>query len=169
MGGTHMRGPFTRRRLLISGGVAAATVPLLAPRPAAASATGALKTLVSPVRVFDSRAPGNFFGRKLAAGDVVAVAVSGAYQGNDVASAVFVNVTVTATEGAGYLAVVGEDSSGEQPAPTTSNINWSTSGVTLANLALTTVGSENSVAIWCRGQGRAHVIVDVQGYVPFVT
>src|SRR5690606_27634387 len=101
----HMRGPFTRRRLLISGGAAAAAVPLLASRPVAAAATGALTTLRTPVRVFDSREPGNFFGRKLAAGDVVAVAVSGAYQGDDIATAVFVNVTVTQTEGAGYLAV----------------------------------------------------------------
>lgn len=163
-----MRGPFTRRRLLISGGAAAAAVPLLAARPAAASATGALTTLLSPVRVFDSREPGNFFGRKLAAGDIVAVAVSAAYQGDDVASAVFVNVTVTQTEGAGYLAIVGEDLSGEQPPPTTSNINWSVANITLANLCLTTVGGENSIAVWCRGQGRAHVIVDVQGYVPFV-
>jgi hypothetical protein len=159
---------FTRRRLLVVGGAAAAA-PLAAGSPAAAAASGpALKTLLNPVRVFDSRAPGNFFGRKLAAGDVVAVAVSGAYEGDDIASAVFVNVTVTQTEGAGYLAVVGEDLSGERPPPTTSNINWSTNGLTLANLALSTVGGENSIAIWCRGGGRAHVIVDVQGYVPFV-
>lgn len=159
---------FTRRGLLVAGGAAAA-VPLAGAAPAGAAAAGAtLKTLLTPVRVFDSRAPGNFFGRKLAAGDVVAVAVSPAYEGDDVASAVFVNVTITETEGAGYLSVVGEDLSGEQPPPTTSNINWSTSGLTLANLALSTVGGEHSIAIWCRGAGRTHVVVDVQGYVPFV-
>ena len=159
---------FTRRGLLVAGGAAAAA-PLAAAAPAAAAASGAtLKTLIEPVRVFDSRAPGNFFGRKLAAGDAVAVAVSGAYEGDDIASAVFVNITITGTEGAGYLAVVGEDLSGERPPPTTSNINWSTSGLTLANLALSSVGGEHSIAIWCRGAGRTHVIVDVQGYVPFV-
>ena len=158
---------FTRRGLLGAGGAAAA-IPRAAGAPAAAAVGGTLKTLSNPVRVFDSRAPGNFFGRKLAAGDVVAVAVSGAYEGDDIASAVFVNVTITQTEGAGYLAVVGEDLSGEQPPPTTSNINWSAAGLTLANLALTTVGGEHSIAIWCRGGGRAHVIVDVQGYVPFL-
>jgi hypothetical protein len=79
----------------------------------------------------------------------------------------FLNVTITATEGAGFLRVRGSDSSGEQPVPATSNVNWSQNGQTLANLALTTVGSEFGVEIFAGGAGRTHVIVDVQGYVPF--
>lgn len=162
---------FTRRRVLVAGGAAAAA-PLATTGRASAGAAGngSLKTLGTPVRVFDTRLPDNFVGRKLAPGDVVAVAVSGAYEDDDIASAVFVNVTITATEGAGFLSVVAEDLSGERPPPTTSNINWSADGVTLANLALTTVGGENSIAIWCGGapNARAHVIVDVQGYVLFV-
>ena len=58
------------------------------------------------------------------------------------------------------------DLTGERPIPSTSNINWSTSGVTLANMALTAVGGENAVAIHCDGGGRTHFIVDVYGYVP---
>jgi len=54
------------------------------------------------------------------------------------------------------------------PLPETSNINWWTSGLTLANLTLSTVGGENALEVHCEGNGRTHVIVDVQGYVPFV-
>ncbi len=50
--------------------------------------------------------------------------------------AVFVNCTITDTEGSGYLVLRGSDLSGERPLPPTSNVNWSTSGQTLANLAL---------------------------------
>ena len=41
--------------------------------------------------------------------------------------------------------------------------------MTLANLALSTVGGENSIAVYCLGLGRSHVIVDIEGYVPFVS
>ena len=37
----------------------------------------------------------------------------------------------------------------------------------MANLALTSVGSEFGVDIFAGGGGRTHVVVDVQGYVPF--
>jgi len=57
---------------------------------------GALKTLISPVRVFDSRQSSSVSGgAQLRADDVVAVAVSAAYQGNDFAEAVFANITIT--------------------------------------------------------------------------
>jgi hypothetical protein len=65
------------------------------------------------------------------------------------------------------LRVNGTDSSGEQPVPITSNVNWSQDDQTLANLVLTTVGSEAGVDIFAGGSGRTHVVVDVQGYVPF--
>lgn len=99
----------------------------------------------------------------------MAVAVSSAYQGNDIAEAVFVNITITQTEGARFLSIRGEDLSDELPVPTASNINGATGGLTLANLALSSVGGENSIAIHCLGLGRSHVIVDVQGYVPFIS
>jgi hypothetical protein len=164
-----MSRPFSRRRMLAAGGTAAVTVPLALPgRASAAAPGGQLKTLISPVRVFDSREPTSVLGgAKFDVGDVVSVTVSGAYQGDDFATAVFANITITQTEGAGYLAVRGEDLSGTLPPPTTSNINWSTSGQTLANLALSTVGGENAIEVHCRGLGRTHVIVDIQGYVPF--
>ncbi len=158
---------WTRRRVLGAGAAAAASLPLTGARAQAATLGGPVFALGTPIRVFDSRvpiAPSN--GDKLGSGDAVAVAVSAAF-GTDQASAVFANITVTATEGAGFLTVAPEDLSGEQPVPETSNINWSVSNVTLANLVLVQVGGENSIAIYCRGAGRTHVIVDIQGYIPF--
>lgn len=165
-----MSRPFSRRQVIAAGGTAAVAIPLALPvRASAAATSGQLKTLISPVRVFDSRDPGSVLGgAKFDVGEVVAVTVSAAYEGDDYASAVFANVTITETEGAGYLVVRGEDLSGTLPPPTTSNINWRTSDQTLANLALSTVGGEHALEVHCRGAGRTHVIVDIQGYIPFI-
>jgi hypothetical protein len=103
----------------------------------------------------------------LAAGQTVIVTVTVPDETRFLTAA-FLNVTITETEGTGFLRVNGSDSSGMRPVPATSNINWSQSGQTLANLTLTTVGSEFGVDIFAGGiGGRTHVIVDVQGYVPF--
>ena len=105
-------------------------------------------------------------GAKLVTGNAIAVTVSVPDE-TRLLMAAFLNVTITATEGAGFLRVGASDSSGERPVPVTSNINWSQVGQTLANLVLTTVGSESGVDIFAGGNGRTHVVVDVQGYVPF--
>ena len=47
-------------------------------------------------------------------------------------------VTVTQTEGAGFLVVTGSDATGLRPDPTTSNVNWWSDAQTLANLVLST-------------------------------
>lgn len=152
----------SRRGLLGIAGGAAASLPFAR---RAEAATGPLVTLRSPVRVFDSRRPQfPLNGAKLAAGEGIAVAVSPAYM-PDQAESVFVNCTVTQTEGSGYLIIYTADFSGERPPPDTSNINWTTPGATLANLALCGVDGENSISIRCEGNGRTHFILDVQGYV----
>jgi len=133
--------------------------------PAQMPPSGPVVALATPVRVYDSRTdpilPGR---RKLQSGDSVIVTVFG-FEG--FATAVFLNVTITQTEAAGYLVVFASDPSGERPLPSTSTINWSTSGVTLANFAVSAVGAENGVVVHCDGGGRTHVVVDVYGYVPF--
>ena len=85
-----------------------------------------------------------------------------------IVTAAYLNVTVTGTVGAGYLVVRGSDLSGERPLPPTSNINWSASGQTHANLVLTSVGGENGVEVHCEGTGPTDVVVDLQAYVPFL-
>jgi hypothetical protein len=156
----------TRRELCVAAGGAA--VALLPNQPAQAQTptAGPLVALLTPVRVFDSRVDSPFPGhRKLQSGESVGVSIGPAV-GGTFPPAVFLNVTITETEGAGYLVVFASDLSGERPIPSTSNINWSTSGTTLANFALSAVGGENTVAVHCDGGGRTHVIVDVYGYVP---
>ena len=159
----------SRRRVLGAGG-AAALVPVVSRPTAAGAATlgGQIVTLRTAIRVYDSRTDSILGGAKLGPGDSLDVAVSSALEGN-LALAVFVNCSITETEGSGFLVMRPTDTSGEAPFPATSNINWWTSGLTLGNAALVAVGSENSIEIHCRGAGRAHVIIDVQGYVPFVT
>ena len=160
----------SRRRLLAGSSLAA--VAGAAPRPGAARVTsagdlgGPLVTLRSPVRAFDSRTtPASLGGGRLVAGQSVGVTLSAAFAAGD-ADAVLVNVTITQTLGSGYLVVRGSDLSGLQPLPATSNVNWWTSGLTLANLTLTKVGGENTIEVHCEGNGSTHVVVDVQGYVP---
>jgi hypothetical protein len=167
-----MAGLFSRRRMIGAGG-AAVLSPLVLANSAAAAAppggrTGQMITLVTPVRVFDSRVtPASLGGGKIAAGSAVGVPLSAATLDGSNVSVAFVNCTVTDTENAGYLLIHPSDLTGEAPLPETSNINWSQSGQTLANLVLTAVGGENYISIYCGGSGRTHFIIDLQGYVPF--
>lgn len=161
---------FTRRRMLtVSGGVALSPLVLDVQRGAAATDPpgGPLVTLLTPVRLYDSRSDAvPLGGAKLATGGSVIVTAAVPDEDRFLLAA-FVNVTITQTEGSGFLVVTGADSSGERPFPEASNINWAQSGQTIANVALTSVGSEFGIEIFARGDGRTHLIVDVQGYVPF--
>ena len=79
-----------------------------------------------------------------------------------------VDVTVTQTEGSGFLRLTGSDLSGERPEAKTSNVNWFANNQTFGNLALTTVGGENGVQVFCGGNGKTHVVVDMMGYIQFI-
>jgi len=163
-----MAGFVSRRRVIVTGGLAAAAIPLTVSGRASAAPSPGLVSLQTPVRVFDSRDPASVLGgNKLGTGESVSITVSGAYQGDDLALAVFANITVTATEGRGFLVIRPEDLSGLEPWPETSNVNWSTSGQTLANLSFSAVGGEHAIEVRCDGGGSTHVICDVQGYLPF--
>jgi hypothetical protein len=160
---------FTRRGVVVAVGGAATLSPVaFGSSPAvAAQPSGPLVTLLTPLRIYDSRTDTVLLGgAKLAAGNAITISVSVPDESRFLMAA-FLNVTITDTEGAGFLRVSGSDSSGERPVPATSNINWSQAGQTLANLVLTSVGSESGVDIFAGGGGRTHVVVDVQGYVPF--
>ena len=164
----------TRRRLLRAGGAGALLAPVLLPKSAHAEEGGSLVTLLTAARVYDSRespGPFHFNGRKLQPGDAPNISV-GLAVGGGATLAVFLNVTVTETESAGFLTLVPTDLSGERPLPLTSNINWWEDGQTIGNASLVAVGGENSIEVHVRGGSagrppRAHVIIDVQGYVPF--
>jgi len=123
--------------------------------------------LREPMRLADTRVslPGRSAG-KLQPGQSMGVTVP-SLDGSIVVAA-YLNVTVTQTVGAGYLVVRGSDLSAERPLPPTSNVNWSATGLTLANLVLTAVGGENGVEVHAEGTGPTDVVVDLQAYVPFV-
>jgi hypothetical protein len=169
---------WSRRQLIGSGGavgllgMAGATAVATAGPVAAATPPGSvpgqpLIILSTPMRLLDTRVstPGGPAGQ-LRPGESVGVTVPSLDGGLLVAA--YLNVTVTQTVGAGYLVVRASDLSGEKPLPPTSNVNWSANGQTLANLVLTAVGGENGVEIHAEGSGPTDVVVDLQGYVPFV-
>lgn len=159
---------FSRRKLIGVGG-AAALAPMVAmgERVQAAPLGSPLIVLPEPIRVFDSRtALVGVGGGKLISGSSIGVPVGGVAADDLIAAAVFVNITITDTEGSGFIVVRGSDLSGERPLPPTSNLNWTTAGQTVANLVITPVGGENTLEVHAGGNGRTHFIIDVQAYVP---
>ena len=164
---------FSRRAMLAAGGSAALMPLAMRAAPAAAEASkpapveGSLVTLRTPIRAYDSRTDTVLLGGdKIAAEDAIIVTVGIPDEKRFLVS-VFLNVTVTETEGAGFLRVFATDPSGTIAPPETSNVNWYDDGQTVANFVLSGVGPEFGVEIYCGGAGRTHVIVDVQGYVPY--
>jgi len=160
--------PFTRRGVLAAFGGAAALTPV-AHSGTAVATNDVDQTLrwTDPKRLFDSRTDGD----KIAAQETITVPVLDP-TGTTFLRAALLNITVTETEGAGFLRVNqtpvggGDPVAGDyRPDLETSNVNWSQEGQTLANLAFTGVGGETGVDIYCGGAGRAHVVVDLQGYV----
>jgi len=135
-----------------AGGIAA--IPLLASSPAALAATGGTITLVSPFRLTDSRInePGKY---DSTARDGLADPALAGHQG------AVLNVTVTETEGFGFFRI---GNAFVEPPPT-SNINWSADGQTLANLALVELDALGGFVVQGGGNGRAHLIIDVIGFI----
>lgn len=165
----------SRRKLIGAGGAMAfAPVVFNASVVDAAPATirtGPVYVLVDPMRVFDSRtAPPASGGGRLTTGNSVGVPlglpVSSVSGGMHAPAAVWINITVTDTLGAGFVVVRPSDPTGERPLPPTSNVNWSTNRQTLANLALVAIGDETYIEVHAGGAGSTHVIVDLQGYIP---
>lgn len=119
------------------------------------AAAGGTVELISPIRLQDSRInePDKY---DTTAQDMLAV------PGLSGKNGVIVNVTVTETEGAGFFRVA-EDI---EAVPTTSNINWYTDGQTVANLAMVKVTPPAAgIAVQGGGDGRAHLIIDVLGFI----
>lgn len=103
-------------------------------------------------RIFDSRGP-TLTSPRLAAGQVVTIRT-----GVPGATAVGVNITVTDSSQAGYVAAWPSG-----PWPGTSIINADAAGVTVANFALVPVAADGSFQLLT--QNAAHLIVDLSGYI----
>ena len=129
--------------------------------PEMAGSTLGTYLALAPARIADTRVASGYpdAGMIMAPGGTLDVQVTGAggVPTTGVA-AVLLNVTVTNTTAAGYLAVF--------PAglgrPVASNMNWST-GETVANRVLVPVGSGGQISLYNQ-LGNTDVVVDVNGY-----
>lgn len=143
----------SRRRLIAATsatGLAGAALAV-GPAPAQAATVGVIE-LITPFRLQDSR---TMEPDKYDTGARDSLFVDGLAGKNGV----ILNVTVTDTEGSGFFRIA---DAFEDP-PTTSNINWYTDGQKVANMAM--VKTTSGIAIQGGGAGRAHLIIDVLGYI----
>jgi hypothetical protein len=76
------------------------------------------------------------------------------------ASLALINLTVVKTVGAGYLSLYEEGTSA--PSPLTSNINWFSSGQTIANNATVAVSSSGGITV--QAGGTTDFVIDVFGF-----
>lgn len=125
---------------------------------------------ISPIRVYDSRSalptPG-----KLPVGAPRTVSIKDARDPNTGAvttldavpagvTAVFFNLTATQTEGAGYLSVV----PGDALVQSGSSINWTSSGIDIANGLIGKVDALRQVKVFAGGGGQTDFVIDITGY-----
>lgn len=132
------------------------------------SSTAGAFHAIDPVRVYDSRWPGDTAmttggqrlvsvadGHNLTTGTVDA---PGAVPPG--ATAVAYNITVTGTTGSGYLTVA----PGSATSVSASSVNWSSSGQTLANGLIVGLDGSRRVRVFSGGGGSTHFLIDVSGY-----
>jgi hypothetical protein len=120
--------------------------------------SGAALTTVVPGRLLDTRSGmGGWFGA-LGHTQAVDLAVGGTAGVPAGATAVVLNVTVTDTQGAGYLTVYPCGGA----VPLASNLNF-TIGQTRANLVTVQLGANGAVCFY--SYSRASVIADIMGYL----
>lgn len=125
---------------------------------------------ITPTRVYDSRRPvptpgalANGASRTISVADGRNLATGAAEQLEilpTLATAVVMNLTVTQTQGTGYLAV----NEGGNSTVTSSAINWTAAGTTIANMITVPLNATRQVTVVCSPAGSAHVILDVAGY-----
>ncbi|MEZ5141913.1 MAG: hypothetical protein R2726_05255 [Acidimicrobiales bacterium] len=118
--------------------------------------------LPTPTRILDSRPPPEqvgVFGAPWGAGESRQVVVAGVGGVPAEATAVALNVTVTGTTAASFLAIWPQ---GAPAQPTASNLNWSPAQ-TIANAVTVKAGDSGRVWVF-NNAGAAHVIFDVVGW-----
>jgi hypothetical protein len=113
--------------------------------------------LVNPqVRKLDTRQPGLLSG-KLTPHQARTLLLTPELSAG--AAAALLSLTVTATEGAGFLSLfpAGEDK------PLASTINWSAQDQTLASSVTVAVSAAGGIGILCGGFGQTHAVIDLVG------
>jgi len=141
-------------------------------RKIAGPSTGGAFHAISPSRVYDSRASEptgnvglltNGTSRTVSVADqrdltTGAVTTAGIVPAG--ATAVTANVTVTNTQGAGFLAI----NPGGDDEIKAAAVNWSANGQILNNGLNLTLNGSREITIVCGGGGNTHVVVDITGY-----
>ncbi|MHB1854596.1 MAG: G1 family glutamic endopeptidase [Acidimicrobiales bacterium] len=115
--------------------------------------SGSAYTALTPTRMLDTRVTGATLG----AGGSLNLTVTGGLVPTD-ATAVALNVTVTNTTAASYLAVYPAGAT----RPVVSSLDWS-AGQSVPNLVMVAVGSNGQVSFYNHA-GRADLVVDLEGY-----
>jgi hypothetical protein len=118
-----------------------------------ATATGALFTAQSPVRIIDTRNTGNTLGQGLSNTYQVTSATGVVPTG---ASAVVMNTTVTNTTAPSFLTVY------PNARPTASDLNW-VAGQTIPNMVQATLSSSGTATFY-NNTGSTDIVVDLFGY-----
>jgi hypothetical protein len=77
------------------------------------------------------------------------------------ARAAVLNLTVTETEAAGFVAVFAANIMW----PGNSSVNWSVTGQTVANAVIAPVGPDGKIKV-LGGVNKTHIVIDTQGYLP---
>lgn len=122
--------------------------------------------LPTPIRLHDSRNPhpgGPLFTGRLASGAARTISTERDDAGEPTELIVgfytgaLVNLTIVDTAGSGFMTVGNPSPTGR---PTTSNVNWTTDGQTLANLAVVRL-HESNLSVFAGGGGSAHIVVDL--------
>lgn len=148
----------SRRSLFTGlGGVAAfGAVTATQMGSAMAAPAGATIQLVNPaLRIADTRSDGT---GKVATGSSLHTVVPGLI-GDGVVGAL-INITITETEGAGFLLATADNMASPNPR---SNLNWYTTGQTVANLAVVPAAGTEGIGVTARGAGRTHIVLDLMG------
>ena len=140
----------------LAGTVGGADASSVAPDPAPAGRPD-YRPALNPSRLLDTRLGVGAPGGLLAAGKVLALDLAGRDGVDAGATAVALNLTVTAPQAAGFLTVwpCGV------PQPATSNLNF-TAGQTVPNLVISRIGSGRTVCIV--SSATTHVIADLSGW-----
>jgi hypothetical protein len=115
---------------------------------------------VNPTRVYDSREDEWPIGPS--ASRLVRVGGSAGIPTDDSVAAVLVNLTMTQTDGPGYLTAWAAFTGAERPG--TSNVNVTRAGATASNMAIVEVAEGGYIEVFSLPE--AHVIVDVFGWFP---
>ena len=127
-------------------------------------AFGARFVGIDPTRAYDSRvdAPGGPLSGNVQAGGLgqprtTSVATGGLVPAG--ARGVAYNLTITQTQGRGFLTTA------PTPVPpTTSDINWTSSGTVLANGSLSGISEARQMTAWVGGRDNTQYLLDIAGY-----